>query len=144
MCSRDLVELSACTASSGWERGRVENQVGLVRGEFFAPRLRVRSYKELSAALPDRCVAHARAHRHPELRDRTIWWVVEAERQSLVPDTGRFSGFHAVMTSASTPCRAVFDTRKYSVAAGAVGRSVEIRACAGPVSALIGRCRLPV
>lgn len=130
MCSHYLVDPVACTPSSGWEKGQVENQVGLVRERFFTPRLRVRSYEELNALLLDRCVAHARAHRHPELRDRTIWEVFEAERPSLVPYAGRFDGFHAVTASVSKTCLVRFDNNKYSVAAGAVGRPVEIRAYA--------------
>jgi hypothetical protein len=130
MCSHYLVDPVACTPASGWEKGQVENQVGMVRERFFSPRLRVRSYEELNALLLDRCVAHARAHRHPELRDRTIWEVFEAERPSLVPYTGRFDGFHAVTASVSKTCLVRFDNNKYSVAAGAVGRPVEIRAYA--------------
>ena len=130
MCSHYLVDPVACTPSSGWEKGQVENQVGMVRERFFSPRLRVRSYEELNAVLLDRCVAHARAHRHPELRDRTLWEVFEAERPSLVPYAGRFDGFHAVTASVSKTCLVRFDNNKYSVAAGAVGRPVEIRAYA--------------
>ena len=96
MCSHYLVEPVACTPASGWEKGQVENQVGLVRERFFTPRLRVKSYDELNAWLLDQCVAYARAHRHPELRDQTVWSVFEAERPSLVPYVGRFDGFHAV------------------------------------------------
>ena len=44
MCSHHLVEPVACTPASGWEKGQVENQVGLVRERFFTPRLRVKSY----------------------------------------------------------------------------------------------------
>ena len=130
MCSHYLVDPVACTPSSGWEKGQVENQVGMVRERFFSPRLRVSSYEELNALLLDRCVAHARAHRHPELRDPTIWEVFEAERPSLVPYAGRFDGFHAVTASVSKTCLVRFDTNRYSVAAGAVGRPVEIRAYA--------------
>ena len=74
-----------------------------MRERFFSPRLRVKSYDELNALLLERCVAHARAHRHPELRDRTIWSVFEAERPSLVPYVGRFDGFHAVPALVSRP-----------------------------------------
>ena len=77
MCSHYLVEPVACTPASGWEKGQVENQVGLVRERFFTPRLRVKSYEELNAWLLDQCVAYARAHRHPELREQTIWEVFE-------------------------------------------------------------------
>ena len=40
MCSHYLVEPVACTPASGWEKGQVESQVGLVRERFFTPRLR--------------------------------------------------------------------------------------------------------
>ena len=51
MCSHHLVEPVACTPASGWEKGQVENQVGLVRERFFTPRLRFKSYDELNAWL---------------------------------------------------------------------------------------------
>ena len=130
MCSHYLVQPVACTPPSGWEKGQVENQVGLVRERFFAPRLRVKNYDELNALLLDRCVAHARAHRHPEQRERTVWEVFETERPSLVSYAGRFDGFHAVPAAVSKTCLVRFDNNKYSVAAGAVGRPVEIRAYA--------------
>ncbi|MGS0639530.1 IS21 family transposase, partial [Citrobacter sp. VF227] len=41
MCSHYLVDPVACTPASGWEKGQVENQVGLVRERFFTPRVRV-------------------------------------------------------------------------------------------------------
>ena len=45
MCGHYLVEPTACTPASGWEKGQVENQVGVVRERFFTPRLRVASYE---------------------------------------------------------------------------------------------------
>ncbi len=130
MCGHYLVEPVACTPASGWEKGQVENQVGLVRERFFTPRLRVKSYEELNAWLAEQCVGYAKAHRHPELRERTVWQVFETERSSLVPYAGRFDGFHAVPASVSKTCLVRFDNNKYSVAANAIGRPVEIRAYA--------------
>ncbi len=130
MCGHYLVEPVACTPASGWEKGQVENQVGVVRQRFFSPRVRVKSYEELNAWLLDRCIAHARAQPHPEVRDRTIWQMFEAERPSLVPYVGPFDGFHAIPASPSKTCLVRFDNNKYSVAASAVGRPVEIRAYA--------------
>ena len=130
MCSHYLVEPVACTPASGWEKGQVENQVGLVRERFFAPRLRVKSYDELSGWLLDQCIAYAKAHPHPEARDQTIWDMFEAERPSLVSYTGRFDGFHAVPASVSKTCLVRFNNNKYSVTASAVGRPVEVRAYA--------------
>jgi transposase len=97
MCGHYLVEPVACTPASGWEKGQVENQVGVVRQRFFAPRVRVKSYEELNAWLIDRCIAWAKVHRHPERRDKTVWEMFEAERPSLVPYAGPFDGFHATL-----------------------------------------------
>jgi len=130
MCGHYLVDPVACTPASGWEKGQVENQVGLVRERFFTPRLRVKSYEEINAWLLDQCIAYAKAHRHPEIRDRTIWEMFEAERPSFVPYAGRFDGFHSVPASVSKTCLVRFDNNKYSVAASAVGRPVEVRAYA--------------
>jgi transposase len=130
MCSHYLVDPVACNPASGWEKGQVENQVGLVRERFFSPRLRVKSYDELNAWLLDQCVTYAKAHRHPELRDQTIWQMFEAERPSLVAYAGHFDGFHGVTASVSKTCLVQFDKNKYSVSARAVGRPVEVRAYA--------------
>ena len=130
MCGHYLIDPVACTPASGWEKGQVENQVGLVRERFFTPRLRVTSYDELNALLLDKTIAYARAHRHPEFRDQTIWEAFEAERSSMVPYAGRFDGFHGVTASVSKTCLVRFDNNKYSVMASAVGRPVEIRAYA--------------
>jgi transposase len=130
MCSHFLVEPVACTPASGWEKGQVENQVGLVRERFFTPRLRFKNYDELNAWLTDKCITYAKAHRHPELTEQTIWEVFEAERGKLVPYAGRFDGFHAVPASVSKTCLVRFDNNKYSVAANAVGRPVDVHAYA--------------
>ena len=127
MCGHYLVEPTACTPVSGWEKGQVENQVGNLRERLFTPRLRVTSYEELNAWLLDRCVAYAKANRHPELTDQTIWQVFEAERTKLVPISSRFVGFRATQASVSKTCMVRFDNNKYSVAARAVGRPVEIQ-----------------
>ncbi|MEA2778048.1 MAG: hypothetical protein QOF90_3454 [Acetobacteraceae bacterium] len=130
MCSHHLVDPVACTPASGWEKGQVENLVGLVRERFFTPRLRVKTYDELNAWLTDKCVAYAKVHPHPERPDQTVWEVFEEERPNLVPYRGRFDGFHALPASVSKTCLVRFDNNKYSVNASAVGRPVEIHAYA--------------
>ena len=130
MCSHHLVDPVACTPASGWEKGQVENQVGLVRERFFTPRLRVKTYDELNAWLTDKCVAYAKVHPHPERPGQTVWDVFEEERPNLVPYRGRFDGFHALPASVSKTCLVRFDNNKYSVNASAVGRPVDIHAYA--------------
>jgi hypothetical protein len=133
LMSHHLVEPVACTPASGWEKGQVENQVGVMRRAMFTPRLKFASYAELNAYLLDRCVAWAKAHAHPEQKEQTVFEVFEAERTSLVPYTGTFDGFRAVTAAVSKTCLVNFDKNKYSVAAKAVGRPVDIHAYADKV-----------
>ncbi len=130
MCGHYLVEPTACTPAAGWEKGQVENQVGNIRERLFAPRLRVASYAELNAWLLDQCILYAKTNQHPELTDRTIWHVFEAERAALVPIGSRFDGFRATQAAVSKTCLVRFDNNKYSVSSRAVGRPVEIQAYA--------------
>ena len=130
MCAHHLVDPVACTPASGWEKGQVENQVGLVRERFFTPRLRFKTYDELNAWLTDRCIAYAKAHPHPERPEAAMWEVFEEERPKLVAYRGRFDSFHALPASVSKTCLVRFDNNKYSVSASAVGRPVEIHAYA--------------
>jgi hypothetical protein len=81
----------------------------LIRERFLTPRVRVKSSDELNAWLLDRCVAYAKAHKHPEFKDQTSWQAFEAERASLIAVPGRFDGFHAVMASVSKTCPVSFD-----------------------------------
>jgi transposase len=130
MCSHYLIEPTACTPASGWEKGQVENQVGLVRERFFTPILRVKSLEELNGLLLDKCIAYAKIHKHPEITDQTIWQMFEAERPHLVPSSGCFNGFHASTAAVSKTCLVRFDNVRYSVTSRAVGRPVEVQAYA--------------
>ena len=120
----------ACTPASGWEKGQVENQVGLVRERFFTPRLRFKTYDEMNAWLLDSASPTPRPIPIPSCADKTVWEVFEGERPNLVAYRGRFDGFHAVPASVSKTCLVRFDNNKYSVMASAVGRPVEVHAYA--------------
>ena len=48
-----------------------------MRQRLFSPRVKVKSFEALNAWLEDRCVAAAKAHRHPEVQDKTIWGMFE-------------------------------------------------------------------
>lgn len=130
MCSHYLVEPVACTPAAGWEKGQVENQVGVVRERFFSPRLRVRSYAELNALLADRCLEYAHSNPHPERKDLTIAEAWAAERPMLIAYPGPFDGFHETTAGVSKTCLVRFDNNRYSVEATAVGRPVQVQAYA--------------
>jgi hypothetical protein len=121
MCSHYLsIRCLHASIGLGEGAGREPGRAG--RERFFTPRLRFKNSDELNAWLLDKCIAYAKAHRHPELTEQTIWEVFEAERPKLVPYAGRFDGFHAVPASVSKTCLVRFDNNKYSVSASAVGR----------------------
>jgi len=108
-------------AGLGMGEGQVENQVGLVRERFFTPRLRFKTYDELNAWLLDQCVAYAKAHRHQENVDKTIWEVFEEERQTLLPYRGSSMGSRSARFSLEDLPGALRHNR-YSVNASAIGR----------------------
>jgi len=130
LCSHHLVEPVACTPASGWEKGQVENQVGFARDNIFKPRPRFASLEALNAWLEAECRRWMAQHRHPERRERTVAEVLEAERPALVPLGVPFEGFREVEAVASATCLVTFDRNRYSVAAAAARRPVQVRAYA--------------
>jgi hypothetical protein len=137
--SHHLVEPTACTPAAGWEKGQVENQVGVVRKRFFSPRPSFKTLEGLNDWLADKCIAYAREQAHPEQPDaqaegprtaKTVFAVFESERAALMPYRGAFDGFHDISASVSKTCLVRFDRNKYSVASSAVGRPVDIHAYA--------------
>jgi transposase len=92
MCSHHLVDPVACTPASGWEKGQVENQVGLVRERFFTPRLRVKTYDELNAWLLDKSIAYAKAHPRSYVASATTHSFRCRHVAFIIPAVGVLSG----------------------------------------------------
>ena len=46
-----------------------------MRERFFTPRLRFKTLEDLNGWLADKCVAYAKAHKHPDQGTRTVWEV---------------------------------------------------------------------
>ncbi|HRD74863.1 MAG TPA: IS21 family transposase, partial [Hyphomicrobiaceae bacterium] len=130
LMSHHLVEPTACTPAAGWEKGQVENQVGVVRKRLFAPRPSFKTLEDLNDWLTDKCVAYAKVQPHPEQTDKTVFEMFEAERPVLMAYAGAFDGFHATTASVSKTCLVRFDRNKYSVQSRAVGRPIDIHAYA--------------
>ena len=130
LMNHHLIEPTACTPAAGWEKGQVENQVGVTRDRFFTPRVKFKSYADLNDWLLDKCIAYAKSMPHPEQKDKTVFEMFEAERPVLMPYRGAFDGFHSTTASVSKTCLVRFDNNKYSVMSKAVGRPVEVHAYA--------------
>lgn len=136
LCSHYLIEPTACTPAAGWEKGRVERQVGDLRGVLFKPRPRAKSLKELNDWLASRCLELAQQRTHPEQTTRTVWEVYQDERRSLLPLPKPFDGYaeHELRVSSTSLIR--FDRNRYSVACKAVGQIVSLRAYADRIRVL--------
>ena len=75
---------------------------------------------------------------HPVQRDRTVMEVFETEdRPALVTLREPFDGFHEVEVAASPTCLVRFDHNRYSVAARAAGRRVQLRAYAERIAVFL-------
>jgi hypothetical protein len=138
MADHYMVEPTACSPAAGWEKGQVENQVQTIRGRFFQPRLRFASLGELNGWLEDECRRWAAMQSHPEQKDMTVAQALEAELPALQPMLAPFDGFHETQHAVTGTCLISFDRNRYSVAARAVRRAVQIRAYADRIVVRLG------
>lgn len=134
LASHYLFDLVACNPAAGWEKGQVENQVGVVRKRFFAKRRRFATLEELNEWLEGECRNHGATATHPELKDKTVDQVFSEEKQKLlaIPDSP-FDGYQESVSRVSPQLLISFDRNRYSVDAMAVGKTVAVRAYANQI-----------
>lgn len=137
LASHYLFEPVACTPASGWEKGQVENQVGLARKRFFSKRRRFAHLEELNDWLVDECLHYAAAHRHPEFKERIIADVFAEERALLQKVAAPYDGYQEHLLKVSSLSLVSFDRNRYSVDARAVGKTVALRAYADRVTVVL-------
>jgi len=134
MASHYLFDLVACTPAAGWEKGQVENQVGLVRNRFFAKRRRFASLEELNEWLEGECRNHAATAKHPEFKDKTVDQVFAEEKNKLMAlPASPFDGYQESVARVSPQLLISFDRNRYSVNAMAAGKTVSVRAYANRI-----------
>ena len=138
LASYYLFDPIACTPAAGWEKGQVENQVGVVRHRFFATRRRFADLEELNDWLAGECRHRAATSKHPELKDQTIDQVFAEEKKKLLTlPVSPFDGYQGTTARVSSQLLVNFDRNRYSVNAMAVGKSVEVRAYADRIVMLM-------
>lgn len=115
MASHHLFKPVACTPAAGWEKGQVENQVGTSRKNFFTPLRRVNSLEELNAQLQQDCIDWAKTTAHPELKDKTVWEIYQAEREQLIPYRHAFDAYKVQAGVVNRCCLVQVETNQYSV-----------------------------
>ncbi len=148
MCNHYLIEPTACTPASGWEKGQVENQVGNVREWLFTPKLRCADLAELNAHLAARCLQLAGERAHPDIPEHRILEVWEEERAALRAAPAPFDGYAEKTARVSATCLVSFERNRYSVESRYVGQMATIRAyaerivlvCGGEIAGEHARC----
>ncbi len=134
MASHYLFVPVACTPAAGWEKGQVENQVGVVRHRFFVQRRRFASLAELNEWLEGECRNHAATAKNPEFKERTIDQVFAEEKSKLLAlPVSPFDGYQESVVRVSPQLLISFDRNRYSVNAMAVRKTVSVRAYANHV-----------
>ena len=104
LASHYLFEPCACTPSSGWEKGRVERQVGTNRKSIFTPCLRFANLKDLNEHLKEQVLLGTRNARHPEISDKSVYEVYEEEKPYLRSQKIDFAGYDTEERRASPDC----------------------------------------
>jgi hypothetical protein len=127
LCSHYLFEPIACTPAAGWEKGQVENQVGLVRRRFFTPQLKVKDFAELNAYLMERCIGWAKIQLHPTIPQKTVWQVYQEEKSYFIKLAARFDGYAERPARVSPSSLVTYDRNRYSVHCDHVGKTVQMR-----------------
>ncbi|MEI6720689.1 MAG: IS21 family transposase [Betaproteobacteria bacterium] len=148
MCNHYLIEPTACTPASGWEKGQVENQVGNVREWLFTPKVRCADLAELNTHLAARCLQLARERDHPQQSERKIIELWDEERAALRTMPIPFDGYAEKSALVSTLCLISFDRNRYSVESRYVRQVATVRAyaqrivivCSGEVAGEHPRC----
>jgi transposase len=127
LCSHYLFEPIACTPAAGWEKGQVENQIGLVRRRFFTPRLKAKDFADLNAYLMERCIGWAKTQPHPTIPQKTVWQVYQEEKSYFIKLARRFDGYAERPARVSPSSLVTYDRNRYSVDCKHVGKTVQMR-----------------
>jgi transposase len=127
MASHYLFEPCGCTPSAGWEKGQVENQVGVNRKSVFVPCLKFENFEELNAHLREQMLIEARNSRHPEFKDKSVWEVYQEEKEYLRRQAMDFMGYVTEERCAGVRCLVRFDSNQYSVPREYAGKGLSVR-----------------
>ena len=126
MCSHYLVEPTMCNPAAAWEKGRVEKKVQDLRRRLFTPRPSFDDLEQCNEWLLSECIRYAQQQSHPEFAERSVQQVFEEECSSLIAYVEPFEAYRSTSAAVSKTCLVRFDGNRYSVAARAVGRAVEV------------------
>lgn len=126
--SHYMYEPEFCNPARGNEKGRVENLIGVIERNFFAPIPHFDSIDELNSRMFSFAVSHSRMKEHPEIAGKSRYEVFEEEQKVLVglPYYG-FECCKEKLAVVSPYCVTFYDNNYYSVPHEYVGRIVLVK-----------------
>ena len=126
MANHYMVEPTACSPASGWEKGQVEKNVQDARHRLWQPMPRFPSLEALNAWLEQRCRELWQGIPHG-LRPGTIEDIRAEETRFLMPMPRLFDGFVEYTKRVSPTCLVHLERNRYSVPASFANRPVSLR-----------------
>lgn len=133
LMSHYLIEPTACSPASGWEKGQVENQVQNMRQGVFVPRLRANSLEALNTMIMQKVEGIETRRNHPEFKDKTIIEIFAAEKPMLQPLPIAFRGYIEKEYKVSSTCLVQVDRNRYSVDCNYANWVVSVRLYAAKI-----------
>lgn len=116
-----------CNASSGWEKGGVENLVSIARSIAFTPVPSVRNFEELQELVTRRCVEYCNNHKIRG-RQHPIKEMLEYEKTNLLPlPLTPFDPCEEFRAKVNKDLTVRFQSAKYSVPAKYIDLYVTIK-----------------
>ena len=126
MANHYMVEPTACSPASGWEKGQVEKNVQDARPRLWQPMPNFPDLAALNAWLEQRCLELWREIPHGRLAGSLadVW---AEEQPVLMPVPPAFDGFVEQSKRVSPTCLISFERNRYSVPASFANRPVSLR-----------------
>ena len=116
-----------CNVSSGNEKGLVEGLVGFFRRNFCVPLPRADSLEELNRNFEDACIKYC-SHTVPR-KTSTVGELLTEEKKALFPLPERsYDPSHRTELRVSSYSLVQFETNRYSVPVGYVGKVITLKA----------------
>jgi len=122
-----LFESRYCTPAQGHEKGGVENDVGYVQRNFFAPIPKAKDFAALNAMLQQSCLNDMQRRTRGETQSVAEVW--QTEKCMLLPlSQVDFPACTSHVVKVNPYSQVVFETNRYSVPTEYVGKQLALRA----------------
>ena len=115
LASHYMFSIIACTPSSGWEKGRVERNVALIRNKIFTIKNRFDSIESINSLMMSYILSSSKTDKNPDYEEKTIYEMYEEEKSFLCKQEIDYDGYTQESRIVNSECIVNYDRNKYSV-----------------------------